>query len=133
MAFTIRSQVYAQKIYGQFTQLLKKSGFPKGEFSRVCKRFPILVKTNGLMQTVAFFHSKASGSSDKKSEQSKAFEVFLEKLKEVLELPNASSTDTIHGYLSSNDCSSENYMLLTKKALDVGLWYKRYAEILITD
>lgn len=92
------------------------------KYGKLCHKFPILVRTCGLCQAVAFIESKAAGSDVNKA---RAHGLVLQNMREVL---------TSHGLLlPSNDLSmaistlsTQDYIHATRVILESWVYYKRF-------
>lgn len=88
------------------------------EYGRLCHQFPIMVLTNGLRLTVAFFVSK------QKDEESP----YTEYLKHI-GLATGLDENWYKGDILNG--SMTEYRDLTRRMLAASVWFKRYAEAIL--
>jgi CRISPR-associated protein Cmr5 len=90
-----------------------------GEYKRRCHQFPAFVLQCGLAQAVAFFAAKATDND--------AYKTFLE---HVAAVHNKNRADFVK---EVREAQISEYMRLTRRTLDVTIFFKRFAEALIED
>lgn len=118
MSFQIRSQEYARIVYELVSNVnTPEQGFNPKDYGRICRKFPLLVMSNGLLQTLAFVESKSG--DDKPLPM--AFRRFKTDFERVAPFQIA----------GLRDCGVEEYIRHSKTAVEIGHWFKRYAESLI--
>lgn len=119
-----RSQRHAQAVYRQIAPLANAEEALRKQYGALCHRFPILVLRCGLAQALGFLQAKA-----KPDEQGElpAHGLLLGHLAEQL-----------HGQANGtafqqqvNQAPLAEYRRLTREALAMAPWYKRYAESLL--
>lgn len=93
----------------------QKSSATAADYGRACLRFPVLVRTAGLCQTVAFFRSRKS-----------AYATYISDLTAQLRTAGLIKNGDLLDTLTTQDAST--YMLLTREALAIGNWMKRFAQ-----
>lgn len=121
-----RSQNYAQAVYAQFKELGERNLDEKmqKQYGALCHRFPILVLRCGLAQAVGFLSAK--GKSDKNGNSS-PHGLLLQHLANQL----GAGADAQAFQIKVNQASLSDYRRLTREALALAVWYKRYAESLL--
>ena len=92
------------------------------DYARAVYRFPILVRTNGLQQTIGFYAGKASSEGAGKGEK-----IFLRHSAEVLGLEDDS--DDLPSKIF--DLDLEQYLLHTRRCLEASIWYRRFVESML--
>ncbi len=105
-----RSQTYAALIYAQV------SGVPKAEgqkYGTMAFKLPVLVRTAGLAQALAFVESRGSAEQQK----------LLQHLGAAVGVPNLAER--------SRNADLGEYMLLTRNVMAALDWYKRYAQSIL--
>jgi CRISPR-associated protein Cmr5 len=117
-----RSQTHAGTVYTQVRQILGVPEDIQKQYGTLCHRFPVMVLRNGLAQTLGFLAAKAGVGNDN------AHAWLLNHLAQQLLNPQANRTLLLERVHAAN---LQEYRLLTRKALAVAIWYKRYAESLL--
>lgn len=117
-----RSQTYASTVYAQVRQILGVPEDIQKQYGTLCHRFPVMVLRNGLAQTLGFLAAKAGVGNDN------AHAWLLNHLAQQLLNPQANRAQLLQSVHAAN---LQEYRLLTRKALAVAIWYKRYAESLL--
>jgi len=114
-----RAQHYATVAFGSL-EGIDTASVEASKYGTICREYPSLVMLNGLHLTMCYYLSKRSGSNC-------AYTKYLEAMAKALELDESWEKKL-------RDCPSHEYRLLTKRALDASVWFKRYVEaILKTD
>lgn len=90
----------------------------KKTYSRAVYRFPILVRQNGLQQTLGFYAGKAAGGSGD------AEKLFLSHLGQALQLSETPDLELLGKDLLQ-------YMYYTRRCLEVSIWYRRFVESIL--
>jgi len=85
------------------------------EYGRACLKFPVLVRTAGLCQTVAFYRSRKG-----------AHLTYVSDLATQLESAGLIKNRDLLAALTTEDVAT--YMLLTREALAIGNWMRRFAQ-----
>lgn len=118
-----RDQQYAAKIYEQMGKVTKEY---HQVYGGMAQKLPILIRTAGLAQALAFVASRAE--SDKKANtRQQALACLLNDLAAVVGSTNqATLLDASRGGNQLTDLGA--YMDLTNRVLAALLWYKRFAE-----
>lgn len=111
-----RSQTDATRVHTQIVALTKEQHTVYG---RLCNRFPIMVLQNGLTQALGFIAGKAGTQSA----SAQAFACFGN---DVAHLLADEDLAAFMPQLLSTDLAG--YQRLTRRALAVSLWQKRFAE-----
>lgn len=88
-------------------------------YARAANRFPILIRQNGLQQTLGFYAGKAKGATDN------AEGAFLDHIALVLGIGDQLIQETIL------DASLPEYMYYTRRCLEVAVWYRRFTESIL--
>lgn len=113
-----RSQTDAARVHDQITALPEDKKL-RTDYGRLCNRFPIMVLQNGLAQALGFIAGKAGG----KGASAGAFVRFGNDVAVLL------GGDDLNGFVGKvliADLAA--YRRLTRRALAVSLWQKRFAE-----
>ena len=109
MALKTRNQRYAGSIYDQVQSVPAEQ---RGEYEGMAQKLPILIRTAGLAQALAFAQTRGQ-----------AAQRLLDDLANVVE------AGTGEGLLSrSRQDQLPKYMRLTQEVLTALLWYKRFAQ-----
>lgn len=111
-----RDQQYAMDIYKRVKSVKKNN--PKDfcdSYGGMAHKLPILIRTAGLAQALAFVEAKAEG------QKSGALKRLMRDLSETLHKP-----DTLTEVARTSPLSE--YMLLTQQTMAALLWYKRFAQ-----
>ena len=112
-------QKYAQKAYEQTTAIAEK--YKKGDkyrkkYGSMAHRLPLLIRTAGLAQALAFVEAK-----DKP-----AYTDLLNHLADAVKWPGATNGKTLA--VKSRSEQVDSYILLTRRVTAALIWYKRFAE-----
>lgn len=113
-----RAQTDMEKAHRLVTEVSIKEAEVKKIYGGLCHSFPIMVRTCGLCQAIAFIKDKES-SSDKDRE--KAHELLIEHLAELINLQSDSLLKNIL------DADSRQYMFYTRRILSAWIYFKRFA------
>ncbi|MBI3650824.1 MAG: type III-B CRISPR module-associated protein Cmr5 [Acidobacteria bacterium] len=103
-----RSQRFADSAYKKVLEVSKDKD-KRDEYKRVVLNLPVLIRTAGLAQALAFVEKEHTK--------------LIQHLAETVEVTNLSA--------SSRSVSLQEYMRITRDTLDALVWYKRFAESLI--
>lgn len=90
-------------------------------YGGLCHSFPVMVRTCGLCQALAFLKAKAG---DEKDSRKRAHALLLKHVQQVLEVEN----DVLDKVRSS---STTEYMLYTRRILTTWVYFKRFAESIL--
>ncbi len=112
-----RNQKYAISAYKQVEQVSQDFPKQKSKYKSMCEKLPILIRTAGLTQALAFVEAKAVDEP--------AWKNLLKHLTKTLERPTLVA--------DSRNVELGEYMRLTRDVLSVLLWYKRFAQSLLAD
>jgi CRISPR-associated protein Cmr5 len=94
----------------------------KKKYARAVYRFPILIRQNGLQQTLGFYAGKAateSGMAEKK---------FLKHVTLGLGLVHDESNFIINHIL---EAELEEYLYFSRRCIEMATWYRRFTESLL--
>lgn len=100
----------------------ESSDLPK-IYGGLCHSFPVLLRTNGLMQTLAFIYTKSGDTDDRK----RAYRALLSHVAETLGQP-ADGTALLHHV---HQMSNGQYIHATRALLSAWVYYKRFAESIL--
>lgn len=126
-----RNQSYAIKAHNhveEFSKENKENKEAKSKYKSMCEKLPILIRTSGLAQALAFVEAK----------KEKAWERLLDHLEETLESQVTVIDTRMRQTLSSRKIVENSrtlplneYMQLTRDVLSALLWYKRFSQSLL--
>src|SRR5712692_10915034 len=105
-----RDQKYAVDVYKKVSQVTDKN---RNSYGSMAHKLPILIRTAGLAQALAFVESKAKNKT--------ALKQLLNDLSETVDKPGILTETARTAPLSE-------YMLLTQQTMAALLWYKRFAQ-----
>jgi CRISPR-associated protein Cmr5 len=106
---------YAAKIYDQVFAVKDLPDHKK--YGSMAYTLPILVRTAGLAQALAFVTTRG------KNKENNPYDRLLDHLAEVVGEPNRGSL-----LKKSREADLQNYMYLTRRTMLALKWYKRFAE-----
>ncbi len=86
-------------------------------YGGLCHTFPVLVRTNGLCQTLAFFHEKKSGGDGR----AKAYQHMWQHIAETL----GKQPDTLLNDVRA--MNSVEYLRASRRLVEAWVYYKRFA------
>lgn len=111
-----RNQRYASAIYKQVSQIQGKyEKKERNEYGSMSHKLPILIRSAGLAQALAFVASRGSDSQQE----------LLEGLAKVVINQDASADDLL---TRSRTSPLNQYMQLSQSVMAALLWYKRFAQ-----
>lgn len=94
-------------------------------YGGLCHSFPVMVRTCGLCQAIAFSQAKAAGDNDSsRNQRQQAHALLLKHVAQVL---------GVQGDLlaSVRNASASDYMLYTRRILSAWVYFKRFAESIL--
>lgn len=116
-----RGQIYSKKIYTHVIQAAERdkqvAGYGK-KYGTMAHRLPILVRTAGLVQAVAFVEAKRNSNE--------AWGDYLDNLAQTL-----GKTDGPAFLQSCQEVPITQYIHLTNQANEAMVWFKRFAEAIL--
>jgi CRISPR-associated protein Cmr5 len=112
-----KKQQRAQNAYRCVEAHRKTSNTVKESYTQLAKKFPALVQSCGLAQSIAFVEAKEKENNIGKT--------YLDDLKEVMGRPQDNLAEKSRGV------PLIEYQHLTRNALESATWIKRYAESLL--
>jgi CRISPR-associated protein Cmr5 len=120
---TTREQRYANKIYGQ-VKALKESGTKKEQrqYGSFAHRLPILIRTAGLAQALAFVDAKCRESQQGGGNTPPAPKL----LNDIAQVIDCTDGDAL--LEKSRTSPLYEYMRLSQQVMAALLWYKRFAQ-----
>jgi len=116
MPVNIRSQVFAKSAYEKVSAVAGGvHGVSAADYGRHCRKFPLLIRSCGLMEVVAFARAKGAGEGG----LAQAYARYIQDL-----LQAAGLTEE-----AIRTCpNAETYMVYSARAMEIAGWFKRYAE-----
>lgn len=108
-------QEFAAEIYKQVSEYVNKEN--KGEYGSMAFTLPVLVRTAGLAQALAFVESRKKDT----------YNQLLDHLAKVVMVDAADKTKD-RFVEKSRSADSEEYMYITRRTLLALKWYKRFAQ-----
>ncbi|MBK9941607.1 MAG: type III-B CRISPR module-associated protein Cmr5 [Kouleothrix sp.] len=109
-----REQTYAQGVYALVSRVAVRSDAEKNKYGAIAHKLPILIRTAGLAQALAF--------TTRDAVQQK----LLHDLATVMGFEQSEAL-----LKASREASIGEYMYLTQEALAALLWFKRFAEFVL--
>ena len=94
------------------------------DYSRAVYRFPVMVRVNGLQQTIGFYAGKAASRGKGQGEK-----MFLQHIGEVLEDVLGETTDSLPEEIARLEMGE--YLWCTRRCLEVSIWYRRFVESIL--
>lgn len=98
-------------------ELLSQPPTTQRIYGGLCHKLPVLVRTDGLCQTLAFIAEKAGGST----ERARAYQALRRHLARTLGLSEAELLDRVR------TAATGQYMRYTRELLRAWVYYKRFA------
>jgi CRISPR-associated protein Cmr5 len=92
-------------------------------YGGLCHNFPIMVRSLGLCQTLAYYESKSVGKDNKRTE------AYSRKLADVHAVAAIGSDKVLSTYAAGLPVLE--YMQLTREILDAAIYFKRFAVSLL--
>lgn len=116
MKFQTRAQRDLKLAYECVAKLEHEGEELRKIYGGLCHSFPVLVRTAGLCQALAFSKSKAVGEGDR----AKAHDYLLKHVAEILSVNDALKT-------VRDDAKALEYMHHTRRVLESFVYFKRFA------
>lgn len=110
-----RDQRYAEKIFGQVSQLLQRPRPEQKQYGSMAHKLPVLIRTAGLAQALAFVEARGK---DPHRDLLKHLELTL----------YGNNADPNRLVARSRDAKLTEYRQLTHNTLKALMWYKRFAQ-----
>lgn len=116
--------ILAERLVSQVTGKEEKI---RKTYGSLCHSFPIMVRTCGLCQAVAFSKAKAAGDDNRVAE---SHQLLLKHLGELLHAVDSSinKDDLLDPIRKAN---ATTYMLYTRQILSAWIYFKRFAESIL--
>ena len=105
----------------------EKNGELEKKYKSYVKKAPTLIQNSGLGNTLAFYKSKSSESSQKKGERQEAYEKIYNHLKRWFQIRSGKKEDILHWIISEKTSSIEVFKT-TKKIILLLNWMKKFVE-----
>ena len=125
MRFQTRDQRYASDVFSKVSdfgkQFPKETGQKEREsYGTMAHRLPVLIRTAGLAQALAFVEAKATGKADSEKPRQRAYRQLLKDLGKTVSRADLAE--------AAREADFLDYMRLTEQVIEALIWYKRYAE-----
>jgi CRISPR-associated protein Cmr5 len=111
-----RDLVMAERL---ITEVTGKDREVQKIYGRLCHSFPVLVRTCGLCQALAFSEDKATPSNGEETPRNKAHRLLLRHVAEILGVKSALK--------AVRSAEAAEYMLQTRIVLGAWIYFKRFA------
>ncbi len=95
----------------------KKRKAERKKYGGMCHKLPVLIRTAGLVQALTFLQAKPKE------------QMWRQLGNDLAQTLGRTNLDALAG--EARDASLSKYMVLTRRALEQLLWYKRYAQVLL--
>ena len=113
--FALSAHKNVQDVYNQYKSDSKKDKAYRKKYGTMAHKLPILVRTAGLVQAVAFV--------DAKSQKVPAWRQYLDDVAQTVNHPDGQAL-----LEASQRANLSAYILLTHRVSAALVWYKRFAE-----
>ncbi len=113
-------QQFAAAVYPRVKAYESENDKAKKRYGVMAQKLPVLIRTAGLAQALAFVEAKATGSNEKPYQQ------LLNDLATVL---NFQDRDTL--LTQSRESQLDGYVHLTRRALLALTWFKRFSQSIL--
>ncbi|GIV92687.1 MAG: CRISPR system Cmr subunit Cmr5 [Chloroflexus sp.] len=114
-----REQFYAKAVFDKIKPLMDRSEADKKKYGSLAHKLPVLIRTAGLAQALAFVQAR----NDEKSPQHQLLRDLADVLRKNKVL--AQDADLVE---RSRVAPFDEYMRLTEASLQALLWFKRFAQ-----
>lgn len=114
-----REQFYAKAVFDKIKPFLDRPESDKKKYGSLAHKLPILIRTAGLAQALAFVQAR----NDEKSPQHQLLRDLADVLRENKVL--AQNADLVE---RSREAPFDEYIRLTEASLQALLWFKRFAQ-----
>lgn len=114
-----REQLYAKAVFDKIKPLMDRSEADKKKYGSLAHKLPVLIRTAGLAQALAFVQAR----NDEKSPQRQLLRDLADVLRKNKVL--AQDADLVE---RSRVAPFDEYMRLTEASLQALLWFKRFAQ-----
>ncbi|MCW5933530.1 MAG: type III-B CRISPR module-associated protein Cmr5 [Fimbriimonadia bacterium] len=112
-----RAQIDMEKAHRLVTEVSGRGAEVKKIYGGVCHSFPVMVRTCGLCQAIAFSQDKATSEGDRGQAHSLL-------LKHVAALIGLQPDSLLQNILNAN---AKEYMFYTRRILSAWIYFKRFA------
>ena len=113
-------QKFARSVYENVKRYENENKSERDGYGRMAQKLPVLIRTAGLAQALAFVDAKATGNNEK------AYHQLLDDLAAVLEYDNRQEL-----LRQSREENLIRYMALTRRALLALTWFKRFSQSIL--
>lgn len=117
-----REQLYAKAVFDKIKPLMDRSEADKKKYGSLAHKLPVLIRTAGLAQALAFVQAR-NHNDDEKSPQRQLLRDLADVLRKNKVL--AKDADLVE---RSRVAPFDEYMRLTEASLQALLWFKRFAQ-----
>jgi CRISPR-associated protein Cmr5 len=101
------------------SEVAEKSGEVKRIYGGLCHSFPVMTRTCGLCQALAFSMDKSTAKDGTNSARAQAHRLILEHVARLLGVQAA--------YEAARDADAGEYIRYTRRALAAWIYFKRFA------
>jgi len=113
-------QQYARAVYEKVANYQNEESSRRESYGRMAQKLPVLIRTAGLAQALAFVEAKASGSNEW------PYHRLLDDLADVL---GEASRDAL--LQKSREAELAEYAYLTRQAMLALTWFKRFSQSIL--
>ncbi len=114
MMLKTRSQRMAADVHERVSVIKRESEKVRAKYGSLAHKLPVLIRTAGLAQALAFVEASKEPMHG----------VLLQHLSQTV----TAGGDDLVGLCHAKETSMQQYMRLTRDALEALLWYKRFAQ-----
>jgi len=107
------------------TEVAQKDGSVQKIYGGLCHSFPVLVRTCGLCQALAFSEAKSKAGED--AGRKEAHALLLRHVAGILGMQEAATNES-PALEAVRDAGVTEYMLQTRRVLSAWIYFKRFAE-----
>jgi len=102
----------------------------ESEYRALCESFPILLRSAGLAQSVAFLRAK--GAENRKAKEKNSYAHLYDHLQQQFRnLQFLSGAEALSERAASPQLAASEYRLYTEIAMRIALWHKRMAQAML--
>jgi CRISPR-associated protein Cmr5 len=123
-----RQQRYLRQALEHVRAMRSQTADTQAAYGRLCHKLPVLVRANGLCQTVAFVEDQASGEGSR----ALAYRLLLDHVRAALEADTGQTLGARDLARAISEAPLGEYIRYTRALLAAWVYYKRFATSILS-
>lgn len=111
----------AMQLLGAIADKYEEGHAVRKIYGGMCHSFPVMVRTCGLCQAVAFSEDKAAITGSQETDRNKAHRLLLDHVAQLINTQPDNLTNTIR------NATAMDYVFYTRRVLSAWIYFKRFA------